>query len=383
MKLLLITETLLAGGAEWFVLRFADAMQKNQHKVILLVMRGDLIDSRLTARYPEIEIRNQPTWMVKTAVLIDRIWNKLFGSAFALKLINRRLIEKLIREVSPDVIHSHLLNTDEVVAMANRRTRIKHITTIHGDYIQAIKQNDEKILCRINRVIDHLDQVAAISDEQIAILISFAPQIKPKLSKIYNGYPKQHKGSGQFDKKAIKFGMIARGIPEKGWEPAIKAFLMLDNPNARLYLYSDSSYIDSLRQRFTDDRIIFAGFTNDPVKAVQDLDIGLLPSYYDAESLPTTIIEYLALNKPVIATAVGEIRNMIGTEEGPAGILIEDTDPDSMVEPLFKAMESLSTNEQLYSTLSGNSRKAFDRFSMEYCLENYLNLYAKPKTCVE
>lgn len=41
---------------------------------------------------------------------------------------------------------------------------------------------------------------------------------------------------------------------------------------------------------------------------VKVFDVAILPSYFISESLPNSIIEYLAYDKPVISTNIGEIQ---------------------------------------------------------------------------
>ena len=380
MRIFIITETLLAGGAEWFALRLCEALRQQNHEVHLFIIRPDLVDKRLTFHFDKIKTYKLPEWQIKAAVFTDRVLKKLFGSNGVLKLLNSRFLKRKIKELQPAILHSHLLNTDEIAAKANKRTGVRHITTIHGDYIQAIKNNDQNIKATIEKTIRSLDHIALISDEQISILQSEYPSIRNKLCKVYNGYPTPPDTLHAAEKNTFNFGLIARGIPQKGWEPAIRAFTQLKEQNIRLYLFGESEYLDQLKEKNTDHRIVFAGFSDNPMEAINNLDVGLLPSYYDAESLPTTIIEYLALNKPVITTTVGEIKQMLtGAANQPAGMLITELDPDRMVQPLYEAMKKLMEDKALYQYLADNCATAFEKFSMNKCVSSYLALYSNKK----
>lgn len=381
MKIFIVTETLLAGGAEWFALRLCKALTRKGHQVYLYVLRPDLVDKRLTQSFTDLHLLYPSEWKIKLAVLVDRITNKIAGKQYCCQKLNSLFIKKNIKKIQPDVLHSHLITSDLAVINANKKSHVYHVTTIHGDYIQAIKNNYTAARKKLNNAINALDHIVSISDEQINILTEKFPAIKAKLSKVYNGYQLPEQLPPSVKKETFVFGLIARGIPQKGWEPAIKSFIKIKSEKARLYFYGESEYLNQLRQTYPDNRIVFAGFSDAPLAAVSNLDVGLLPSYYNAESLPTTIIEYLAMSKPIIATAVGEIPKMIeaDTPENLSGILIKKINPTEMIDPLYEAMNKLMTDTDTYKALASNCNIAFKKFAMDRCVDAYLTIY-KHKT---
>ena len=52
-------------------------------------------------------------------------------------------------------------------------------------------------------------------------------------------------------------------------------------------------------------------------------DLGFLPSRYPAESFPLVLIECLLSNRPILASNLGEIENMISTSKGHAGMVFD------------------------------------------------------------
>lgn len=238
-----------------------------------------------------------------------------------------------------------------------------------------LKKSHQRRISIIEKLIPTLDHIVVISDEQIATLEDRFHGSAGKLKKIYNGYPLPESLPVRSEREYFTVGMIARGIPEKGWKQAIEAFSQLPDQHLRLHLYGESAYLNQLKTEITDKRIVFAGFTDHPLEVIANIDVGLLPTYYSSESLPTTVIEYLAMNKPVIATNVGEIAQMLQTRSGAAGILIEERDPEKMVKPLHEAMSRLATNEGCYRQASDCCAEAFEKFSMQQCVDAYLSLY--------
>lgn len=377
MRIFIITETLLPGGAEWFTLRLSKALSEKNHEVYLFVLSPDLVDKRLTEKFEGLKIMQVNEMKIRLAVFMDRVLNRLIGRKYFCQKINSKYLKKKIKAISPDVLHSHLITSDLTTIDANKSFKVRHVTTIHGDYIKSVKGDVIKAKDKLNNAFFGLDHIVSISDEQIRILTQNFPFIKGKLSKVYNGYQLPEKLPSSPAHDTFNFGLIARGIKEKGWEPAIQSFIQIPNENIRLYFYGESDYLKELEQKYFDGRIVFAGFTDNPLLATSTLDVGLLPSYYSSESLPTTIIEYLAMGKPVIATAVGEISNMIGAndEKTSAGILINTSVPEDMVIPMREAMMKMVSDKDAYNAFASNCEPAFKKFDMDKCVDTYVTIY--------
>ena len=374
MTIFIISETLTAGGAEWFSLRLARALQEEGNKVFFFVLRPDLVNEGLKSKFPDLPLITLPLPRVRVLVFLDRFINKIAGKYMLVEWANVKLLKKYIARHSPDVIHGHLIESDLVAIKANDAPQAHNVTTVHGDYIGALKAN--KRISEISRLLKQLSGIAVISDEQATILKEYYPDAASKIRKIYNGYPLPDKDFKDPDDTFFCFGMIARAVPEKGWKPLMDAFSLIKNEQVRLLLYGSGPYLDELNEANRDERIIFRGFTNDPLSAISEMHVGLLPSYFTSESLPTTVIEYMALGKPVIATNVGEIKNMILAEDGQsAGILVEEIDTRAMIKPLYDAMTKMLEDKEFYLQKKSVSRKAFEKFSMDKCINAYLKLY--------
>ena len=71
-------------------------------------------------------------------------------------------------------------------------------------------------------------------------------------------------------------------------------------------------------------RVVFTGRRDDIPAVTAALDVAVLPSYREAQGL--TILEAMALSRPVVASNVGGIPEMI--EDGVTGLLVPPHDPD-------------------------------------------------------
>ena len=68
---------------------------------------------------------------------------------------------------------------------------------------------------------------------------------------------------------------------------------------------------------------MFTGLRDDVPAVTAALDVAVLPSYREAQGL--AILEAMALRRPVVATAVGGVPEMI--ENGRTGLLVPPHDP--------------------------------------------------------
>ncbi len=125
-------------------------------------------------------------------------------------------------------------------------------------------------------------------------------------------------------------GVVARLEPEKGHPTLIDAWptVLAAFPDATLLIIGEGSRLEALTEHVRDlglDRsVIFTGRRDDVPEVTKSLDVAVLPSYREAQGL--TILEAMALSRPVIASNVGGIPEMIDDEK--TGLLVPPHDAD-------------------------------------------------------
>ncbi len=393
MVIILAIEVIAPGGAETFVLRLAKALEDKGNRVIVYAFDKNKFHEALHRTLaPNVQI----IWPYMRLPWLAR---KLDGLFFRLK-VRRNIqvkyikgaLKRLIQVTQPDVIHSNLLKVDRVCLQAGKVTNVPVVTTIHGDYLQFYDKTkkgepipllDYEAKAKWN--LGQLKKIACISDKQIDFFKkNFPAETEGKINKIYNGYPakapvdKGLRAKLGIPADAFVFGMMSRGIPEKGWSTSIEAFKKLGNKNAHLVLVGASDYLDKLKQENARDRNIhFTGHSDEPIEWVNIFDVGLLPSVYASESLPTAVIEYLCCSKPVIASDAGEIQNMLQQDGKQAGIVIPIQDNKVNSDQLSAAMQRYMEDKELYASHSAHAALCFKQFDMDVCADKYLDLYVK------
>jgi glycosyltransferase involved in cell wall biosynthesis len=85
------------------------------------------------------------------------------------------------------------------------------------------------------------------------------------------------------------------------------------------------------------DRVRFLGWRRDVPNVLANLDVVVLPTVNDFEGTPLAVIEALAANRPVVATDVGGVSEVI--RDGDTGRLIPIKDPAAIVAAVGSILE--------------------------------------------
>jgi L-malate glycosyltransferase len=280
------------------------------------------------------------------------------------------MLRRLHHQHRFNAVNPHLHAAATMVCTAFDQVQIPIIESDHGDYGLLAQQPDlSSALSKLAR----LDAIVCPSQANADHLRALPWPRLPKLSVIPYAMPQ---GAGSTEREAsFTFGMIARGIAEKGWAEAIAAFgLLRERVSApmKLLLVGDGTEIARLRSDCAADASIeFAGHQSDSAAWIARFDVGLLPSYFAAESLPCAVIECLAQGKPVIATRIGGLPEMIEPSTGACGKLVPlATNGRADVQALANAMESM-LNDADRETLSAQARIAFEAYSPSRVARSY------------
>ncbi len=399
MKILVATEVIHPGGAETFLLRLSQALHKKGHEVLIFNLREDICHKTLKQTIaPDVSHRSTQNRWGALPRYADALFLKMNCPVSLHDYLAARSLQKLIDTFQPDIIHSHLFKTDVLCCAVAEKNNIPVVATMHGDYAMYYGNREKGINIRLpafrkklRQVLTQLRHIVCISGEQEDF---FAGKMQSfmnhtlNFSKIYNGYSVPETPSAKvartglnIPENAFVFGMVARGIPSKGWEELITAFSRVKNDQCYLLLVGGSDYVDQLKEKHkTDKQIIFAGTVTNPLEWIKCFDVGILPSYFGSESLPTVIMEYLYCGKPVIATRIGEIPQMIRKDHHTAGMLVNITDGRTNIIQLQEAMLQLYKDHEHYGKLQKAAAPCFKQFDMDRCVAAYESIYKQYTT---
>lgn len=386
MKILLTTDVIHAGGAETFVLRLGQGLINSGHEVIVVPLYKNRIDLNIhKVLAPDVRLVPIGFRMLRLVQLFDGLLRKLSIDFSLLTSIFSRRLERIIKLEEVQVVHSHLFTADRVAVTAGKAAGVPVVTTLHGDYIHYhfISSEGKKIPFlnygqKLEYVLKSFSQIVYISDRQNEFLKQlFGPCVLP-LKKIYNGYdlpgPKQWPGRKRLGipEDVFVFGMVARGIPGKGWEEAISSFLELGLQKTCLVLVGESKYVFGLKAIYKDDpRIIFVGYSPNPIIYINHFDVGIFTSTIYSESLPTVIIEYLSCQVPVITVDISECRKMVEADGASAGVVVPLKNGQVDIMKFCGAMRLIMQDKSLLEHYKLLTPIAYQKFAMRGCVEQY------------
>ena len=364
-NIMVVIPDLEFGGGQMFGIRLANFLSAT-NDVILYNARPYLINDEI----------------METISAGVRLWEGSGSPDEAAQIIDTYRIDAVI---------SNVWWADKLAYYAIKDKNVEWVLVMHGCY-EALVANphwDGDFQNIVRQLLLKADHIVYTADKNLKAIEALGLSLKDKLVKINNGFfkpagftAKSRADFGVNDSDFV-FGLISRAIPEKGWEQAILATVklnkILENRRAHLFLIGESKYADNLKAKYgKGETIHFVGFQSNLAEWIAMFDAGLLPSYFQSESQPLIIIEFIAHNKPVIATDIGEIRTMLVHDGKQAGILIPTVASKIKVDHLFQAMKRLAFNEDhIYDTLRANCEELFQPYEMKACAEAYMSLIEK------
>ena len=174
----------------------------------------------------------------------------------------------------------------------------------------------------------------------------------------------------------VLIGVVARLEPEKGHRFLVEAMpaVLAGAPRTWLVIVGEGSQCDALRAQAAAlpeavrDRIVFTGRRTDIAALTADLDIAVLPSLREAQGI--SILEAMARRKPVVASAVGGVPEVL--TDGVDGLLVPSGDSAALADALVRLSRSPSLRERIgeagYATV-------VQRFSIDAMVREVMAAY--------
>lgn len=165
----------------------------------------------------------------------------------------------------------------------------------------------------------------------------------------------------QIPSDAFVVGMTGRIDSWKGHLVALEAFSKINIQKAYFiimgdfYAAKDSGYEQRIKAFIKahrlDDRVLFTGRVDAVSSVVQAMDVVLIPS--ENEPFGLVAIEAMAMKKPVIASDVGGLAEIVIDKE--TGLLVTPRDPDAWT----TAIQVVANDKQLRAGFSANGYERF------------------------
>jgi glycosyltransferase involved in cell wall biosynthesis len=169
---------------------------------------------------------------------------------------------------------------------------------------------------------------------------------------------------------------VGRLAPVKGQLVLIRALALVEGAVAVLVgrdLEREGAYQRELEREAerlgVHERVVFAGLRDDVPRLLAGCDLLALPSR--VEGLPLVVLEAMTQARPVVATPVGGIPELV--VDGETGVLVPCDDPA----PLAEAVRSLLAEPERAARLGAAGRQRVEeRFSPEAMCRRVLEVYS-------
>lgn len=292
---------------------------------------------------------------------------------------------KLMREVKPDVVHTHTAKAGFVGRIAAWLAGVPVIVhTFHGHVFQGYFSPTT------TRVFIHLERLTARLSDTV---ITLTEGLRRELSEVYGitrrgritvlplgldleAFARVPRKSGAF-RAAFDFapdaplvGLVGRVVPVKNHHLFLQAALKVKAaiPNACFAVVGDGELrgeieAEAARLGLT-GCVRFTGWVRDVAPVYSDLDALVISSRN--EGTPVSIIEALAAGCPVVATAVGGLPDLL--DRGALGALVPSEDADALAAAIIETIQNPPDTRRAQAVM-------LDRYGIDRLVKDLDGLY--------
>ena len=354
------------GGVELLATKLLLALRQRGYETVV-VTRQDNLDLPREAQHQGTAVYRFPFW----TAIIDRNLHQIIEI--------RQQIIKLKRAFRPDVVHmnsfgpSFLLHYD--TANANAAPLLASLHTMPESVMPTSALSQDGLFKRTMRSASWVTCVSAAVLGQARRLM---PEIAPYSSVIYNGLnvPGLPPEPLPYDPQRIL--CLGRIIKDKGFDLALSSFasIVARFPRARLMVAGDGPELSALQNQVVKlgltNSVDFLGWVSpDQIPMILNrATMVLMPSL--REGLPTVALEAALMARPVVATRVGGLPEVVLHRK--TGLLVEQGDKEG----LSQAITFLLNHPQSAAEFGEAARRRAQQiFTFERYVDAYDELYQK------
>lgn len=313
-------------------------------------------------------------------------------------------IKRMIREFKPDIVHTHASKSGAIGRLAARSCNVKLVVhTFHGHVFHSYFSKFvswgiiqvERFLARRSHAI------VAISDQQRNELVNIykiAPADKVftvplgfNLDKYTQSQPEKRiefRRKYNFASDDIVIGIIGRIVPIKNHEMFVEvaaAVKQQSKAKLRFVIIGDGESLPLIEKRCQELHLSYSYFPQTPDKtadvtvtswetnmamALSGIDIVVLTSHN--EGTPVSLIEAMAAGKPVVATKVGGVQDVIDHEKN--GYITAVDDVKSFAGHVVNLINEPEKRDELGRS---GKEKVLKNYSKERLVEDMRALYLR------
>lgn len=288
-------------------------------------------------------------------------------------------LARLVRRSRIDLLHCHLSMAAVAGRLAARIAGIPVVYTQHGplEFSNTLSRRANLLTWGLQ------DQVIAVSQEVTESIARHAGDRVP-VQRIENAVATEHfrpdpvrrrqlRSNLEIPPSALVVGTVAVFRPQKRLEDWLRVGrrLRAERPNTRLLIVGDGPLKDRLleaaRELDLSDAVHFVGLQDDVRPYLDAMDVYLMSSGF--EGLPVALLEAMAMELPVVSTAVGGIVDVV---DETCGVLTEVGELGALSEAVLSMLQD-EDRRQTFGTAA--RRRIQERFSMQRMIRETEEIY--------
>lgn len=265
-------------------------------------------------------------------------------------------LRRVVDEVQPSVVHSHLAKADFLVAMATLGRPVTVISTEHHIPEDPLTFHGTRSRAAVRQLahrarIRRYSHLIAVSESTRRDMQRFWRPSAP-VTVVLNGVDRPHPTPER--QAGLRVLSLSRLSPEKNVQMTLRAFakVLATHPEATLSIAGDGDEAETLQHLAHDlrlgDAVTFVGFV-DPVEAMATHDVLVQPS--KADNLSYSLLDAVAQGMGVVASAVGGNPEIV-----PPSCLVQLGDDTAMAEAIVTQGLSLDRRPHLPESIPDVAR---------------------------
>lgn len=361
-----VTAPATFGGLESVVAALAEGQRAQGDRVTVVTVLEAGADPDPHPFVAELEERGVPV--------------RVFRLSARAYLEERRLLGRLLRELRPDVVHTHGFRPDVVDAGVARGLGIPVVTTVHG-FSRAKGWKIRLYEALQIRSFRRFDAVVPVS-RPLARELEQEGVPARRLHLLPNAWRPDAPPLGSAEARraldlepgGFHLGWIGRLRPEKGPDVLLESLAHLADLPWTASFVGDGPPQDTLEARAAElglsDRIRWHGSVPGAARYLPAFD--LVVSSSRTEGTPIVLLEAMAASRPVVATAVGGVPDLLQE----AGRLVPPEDPAA----LAAAIRDLHGDGEARGALGEAARARLDEWAdLEQWVAGYRDIYERAR----
>lgn len=361
----MVTPSLAAGGAERSVVLLSEGFLRRQHDVTIVSLYGSAVDSF-----------NCPEGVNRLALDIAAD-SRSFGAGLWNNLKRLAALRRAIRATRPDIVISHMSQTNVLSQLALTGTNCPVVLVEHSNPASNSKQKIWRLLRRA--VYPHAATLVSVS-RGVNDYFKWLPEAKKVVipNPVSTISAETSSGEGSATMAANTKCVVAMGrlIPVKGFDRLLAAFAELAQKHTdwRLVIMGEGKLRADLEQQIKSlgltGRVQLAGFVGNPFATFRQSEFFVMSSR--SEGFPYALLEAMSCGLPAVAmdcpTGPREI-----IRHGSDGILV----PEGDVKALAAAMDHLMSDAGERRRLAARAPDVLERFGTGQVIAQWEALFAR------